>query len=139
MAVRLCALPPSVAGGERVFKALKAALNTRRSHLSNERADSETRVVFNLAQLRRGDVLGSYRRPDVEYELRAMVNGETGTGAPAQAPPPAVDSGDQDGSSDRSESDAESTSDIDGAADDLALREIFYYDGVDAAVDFLLT
>ena len=43
LAVRLLAIPPSAAGGERIFKALKTVLSTRRSRLAPERVDNQTR------------------------------------------------------------------------------------------------
>jgi len=136
--VHLLAMPPSAAGGKRMFKALKSVLTTRRNRLANCRVDSQTRVVFNSAQLRRGDVMGAYRRPIAEHELVAMLAGETGTGAPQQAPPPVADDGgdheETSGGSGGSDSDAESTDDVDGVDDDIAVGRTFDSDGVDVDI-----
>ena len=37
--------------------------------------------------------MGAYRRPIAQHELVAMLDGETGTGAPQQAPSPVADDG----------------------------------------------
>lgn len=92
--VPVCAaMPPSAAGSERRFKALKSVPTTRRNRLANCRVDSQTRVVFNSAQLRSGVVMGAYKRPIAQHELVAMLAGKTGTAAPQQAPPPDADDG----------------------------------------------
>jgi len=82
VAARLLAIPPSAAGGERMFETLKRVLTTRRNRLTNERVDAQSRLIFNTSQLRRPDVQGTYRRPDAEHELLATLDGETGSGAP---------------------------------------------------------
>ena len=89
----MLAIPPSAAGGERIFKTLKGVLTTRRNRVTNERVDAHSRLIFNTSHLRRPDVLGTYRRPDAEHELLAILDGETGSGAPVQAPlpPPVAD------------------------------------------------
>ena len=59
VADRLLAIPPSAAGGERMFKTLKGVLTTRRNRLTNERVDARSRPIFSTSQLRCPDVLGT--------------------------------------------------------------------------------
>jgi len=126
-----------------MLKALRSVLTTHRNRLANCCVDSQTRVVFKSAQLRRGDDMGAYRRPIAEHKLVAMLAGKTGTGAPQQAPPSVSDDGgdheETSGGSGLSDSDAESTDDVDGVYDDIAVGSIFESGGVEAAVEFFLT
>jgi len=143
VAARLLAIPPSAAGGERMFKTLKGVLTTRRNRLTNERVDAQSRLIFNTSQLRRPDVIGTYRRPDAEHELLAMLDGETGSGAPVQAPPPPpaadMDDAAMDWSSDGSDTDSDGPECMEQLADDIAVARVFDSEGVEAAVDLLLS
>jgi len=141
--LRLLSIPPSAARGERIFKALKTVLSTRRSRLAPERVDNQTRLRFKTRQLERADVLAAFRRPTVEFELRVLLAGETGAGAPAAAPPAAAEpdsDGDGGGSSGDDVSDDEG-GDTGGGhpSDDATVDHLLGTAGVDAAVDFLLS
>ena len=72
-----------------------------------------------------------------------MLDGETGSGAPVQAPfpPPAavVDDAAMDGSSDGSDTDSDGPECMEHLADDIAVARIFDSEGVEAALDFLLS
>jgi len=126
-----------------MFKTLKGVVTTRRNRLTNERVDAQSRIIFNTSLLRRPDVLGTYRRPDAEHELLAMLHGETGSGAPVQAPPPPsaadMDDAAMDGSSDGSDTDSDGPKCMEQLADDIAVARIFDTEGVEAAVDLLLS
>jgi len=143
VAARLLAIPPSAAGGERMFKTLKGVLTTMRNRLTNERVDAQSRLIFNTSQLLRPDVLGTYRRPDAMHELLAMLDGETGSGTPVQAPPPPpaadMDDAAMDGSSDGSDTDSDGPECMEQLDDDIAVARIFVSEGVEAAVNFLLS
>jgi len=143
VAARLLAIPPSAAGGQRMFKTPKGVLTTRRNRLTNERVDAQSRLIFNTSQLRRPDVLGTSRRPDMEHELLAMLDGEKGSGAPVQAPPPPpvsdMDDAAMDGLSDGSDTNSDGPECMEQLPDDIAVARIFDSDGVEAAVDFLLS
>jgi len=101
----------------------------------------QTRLVFNSQALGRPDPLRAYRHPLAEKELRRLLEGETGTGAPPGLAAAAVggvsekpeeeggSSGDDAASDDSLEEDAS-----DGATVDRLLGTA----GIDAAVDFLL-
>jgi len=143
LAVRLLAIPPSAAGGERIFKALKTVLSTRRSRLAPKRVDNQTRLRFNTRQLERADMLAAFRRPTVDLELRAPLAGVTAAGAPVAAPPAAAEpdsDGDGGGSSGDDGSDDEG-GDTGGGhpSDDATVDHFLGTAGVDAAVDFLLS
>jgi len=105
--------------------------------------DAQSRLIFNTLQLRRWDVLGTYRRPAAEHELLAISDVETGSGAPVQAPPPLpaadMDNAAMDGSSDGSDTDADGPEGMEQLADDIAVARIFDSEGVEAAADFLLS
>jgi len=68
---------------------------------------TQSYLIFSTSQLRRPDVLGPYCRPDAEHELLTVLDRETGSGAPVQAPPPPpaadIDDAAMDGSSDGSD------------------------------------
>jgi len=126
-----------------MFKTPKGVLTTRRNRLTNERVDAQSRLIFNTSQLRRPDVLGTSRRPDMEHELLAMLDGEKGSGAPVQAPPPPpvsdMDDAAMDGLSDGSDTNSDGPECMEQLPDDIAVARIFDSDGVEAAVDFLLS
>jgi len=112
-----------------MFKTLEGVLKTGRNRLTNERVDVQSRFIFNTSRLRRADVLGTYRRRDAEHELLAMLGGETGSGAPVQAPPPPpaadMDDAAMDGSSDWSDTDSDGPECMEQLADDIAVARIF--------------
>ena len=126
-----------------MFKTLKGVLTTMRNRLTNERVDAQSRLIFNTSQLLRPDVLGTYRRPDAMHELLAMLDGETGSGTPVQAPPPPpaadMDDAAMDGSSDGSDTDSDGPECMEQLDDDIAVARIFVSEGVEAAVNFLLS
>jgi len=72
-----------------------------------------------------------------------VLDGETGSGAPVQAPspPPAdvVADAAMDGSSDGSDTDSDGPECMEHLADDIAVAHIFDSEGVEAALDFLLS
>jgi len=73
VAVWLLALPPSAAISECVIEALENVFTTRQNRLADGRVNSQTSVFFKSAQLRRGDVMSAYRRPDAEHEFLAVM------------------------------------------------------------------
>jgi len=141
VALRLLAIPPSAARGERILKALKGILKTRRNRVAMQQADMQTRLVFNSQALRRLDLLRAYRRPVAEQEMWRLLEGDSGTGAPLGLAAAAVggvseepeelggSSGDDTASDDSLEEDPS-----DGATVDRLLGTV----GIDAAVDILL-
>ena len=88
LAVRLLSIPPSPAGGERIFKVLQTVLFTRPRRLAPKRVEIKTRLRFNTRQLERADVLAAFRRPTVELELRELLAGERGRARRRPLPPP---------------------------------------------------
>jgi len=143
LAVRLLDIPTSAAEGERIFKALKTALSSRRSRLAPERVDNKTPLRFNTRQLERADVVAAFRCSTVELELRALLAGETGAGAPAAAPPAAAEpysEGDGGGSSGDDGSHDEGGEAGGGhPSDDATADHLLGTAGVDAAVEVLLS
>jgi len=121
--------------------ALKTALSSRRSRLSPERVDNKTPLRFNTRQLERADVLAAIRRSTVELELRALLAGETGPGAPAAAPPAAAepDSDDDGGGSSGDDGSDDEGGETGGGhpSDDATVDHLLGTAGVDAAVDCL--
>ena len=141
--MRLLSIPPSAAGGQRILKALKTVLSTRRSRLAPERVDYQTRLRFNTRQLERADVRAAFCRATVELELRALLAGEKGAGAPAAAPPAAAEpdsEGDGGGSSGDDGSDDEGGDTGGGhSSDEATVDHWLGTAGVEAAVEFLLS
>ena len=83
VALRLFALPPSAAGGERAFKTVKLVHTAVRNRLDPAKADMQTRIMFNSAQLARADIIASYGRSCAEHMLLERL----GMSAVDQAPP----------------------------------------------------
>jgi len=69
LAVRNLLLPPSAAGGERSFKVFNRNLNRLRNRLAPDKADMNTRIACNLAQLERPYILRPHRRTRFELDL----------------------------------------------------------------------
>jgi len=82
LAMRILLLPPSAAGGERSFKVFNRALTRLRNRLSPTKADMQTRIAFNSAQMDRADVVRAYRRTHLELDLLVKL-GLTPVGAAA--------------------------------------------------------
>lgn len=139
LAVRLLSIPPSAAGGERMFKTLKGVLSTRRNRLAPHRVDAQTRLAFNAQQIRRACPIAAYRRSLAEVQLLGTLRGEVGTGAPVPDPvAPVADEGaaapDGGTSSDEDEADT-STARL---SEEATLDRLLGSDGLQAAVDFLM-
>jgi len=73
VALHLLAIPPSAAGGGRIFKALKGILTTRRNRVEMQRTDMQTRLVFNSPALGRPDLFRAHSRPLAEQEMRRLL------------------------------------------------------------------
>jgi len=101
----------------------------------------QTRLVFIWQALRRPDLLRAYSCPLAEQELRRLLEGETGTGAP-----PGLAAAAGGGLSEEPEEEGGSSGD-DAASDDsleedpidgATVDRLSGTAGIDAAVDFLL-
>jgi len=68
LAVRLLAILPSAAGGERISKASNTVPSTRRSRLGPERVDNQIRLRFETRQLELPEVLAALLHPTVELD-----------------------------------------------------------------------
>jgi len=62
-------LPPSEAGGERSFKVFNRTFTQLRNRLSSDKADKQTRIAFNLAQLERFNVVQADRHTRLELNM----------------------------------------------------------------------
>jgi len=89
VALRLFALPPSAAGGERAIKTAKLVHTEVRNRLDPAKADMLTRIMFNNAQLARADIIASYGRSCAEHKLLERLAMAAVDQAPAAPPAPA--------------------------------------------------
>jgi len=68
VALSLFSLPSSAAGKERAFKTAMLVHTAVRNRLDPAKADMQTRIMHNSAQLARADIIGSYGRSCAEHK-----------------------------------------------------------------------
>ena len=90
VALRLFALPPSAAGGEQASKTAKLMHTAVRNRIDPAKADMQTRIMFNSAQLARADIIASHGRSCAEHKLLERL-GMAAVDQPPAAPPAPAD------------------------------------------------